>query len=73
MVPLCGNEHLVHLCENVNVPRNTLQAYFTQDIAKFDSLLTCYELLIEDKWILKCVLALIFANAFKIANLKDSQ
>ena len=28
---------------------------------------------IEDIWIQKCVLALIFANAFKIAKLKASQ
>ena len=29
-----------------NVPRNTLRAHFTQGIAKFNTLLTHYELLV---------------------------
>ena len=35
---------------NANIPRNTLWAHFTQGIAKFDTLLTYYELLVL--WVL---------------------
>ena len=38
----CGNYHLLHLHQNANVSRNTLQTHFSQRIAirQFDTLLT---------------------------------